>query len=460
MSSRAKGFPSKRELIDDLKRLGQKYPNATINRDFYRHHGKFNKDSQWSKYFSDFTQFREEAGLGQSKSKSRPKQSKPKKPETSEVVGDKWTIHLPSTRIHTLEQLLEYAEVDESVWKVKSFLVNKWEVGAADKVDGELKGIIVEPLFQVKATLERKSEIIAIRKEIERLKQEAREAAPYPRPVVRSIHRSGNLLEVNIPDSHFGKLAWGVETGYENYDTKIAEQTFLRALETLLDRVKGYSFDQVVFVVGNDLFNSDNIEDQTTRGTKVTTDGRYYKTFGIVRRTITQCIERLREVAPVKVIMVSGNHDQQSVWHLGDSLECYFHKYTDVEIENTPILRKYHQHGKVMLMFTHGDKGKRQDYPLLMATEKPEMFGSTRFRECHTGHTHMTKMDEQHGVRVRVLPALCPPDDWHAENGFVGNLRSAEAYVWNLDEGLVNLAFYNDDAHPQIITKTKVKIAA
>src|SRR6185437_7298527 len=132
---------------------------------------------------------------------------------------------------------------------------------------------------------------------------------------------------------------------------------------------------------------------------------------------MVRAIEKLRQIAPVKVVIVSGNHDQLSCWHLGDSLECYFHNYTDVEIDNLPRQRKYHQFGNVMVMFTHGHKGKRQDYPLLMATEQPQMFGSTKFRECHTGHNHMTKLDEQHGVRVRVLPALCAPDDWLATNG-------------------------------------------
>ena len=142
-----------------------------------------------------------------------------------------------------------------------------------------------------------------------------------------------------------------------------------------------------------------------------------------------------------------------SVWHLGESLECVFAKYKDVEIQNEPTYRKYHEHGEVMLMFTHGDKAKRTDYPLLMAQEQREMWGRTRFKECHTGHTHMTKTDEQHGVRVRVLPALCPPDDWHAEQGYVGNLRSAEAYVWNKSEGLIAQVFHNEDALVPIETK-------
>jgi hypothetical protein len=66
----------------------------------------------------------------------------------------------------------------------------------------------------------------------------------------------------------------------------------------------------------------------------------------------------------------------------------------------------------------------------------------------------MTKLDEQHGVRTRILPALCEPDDWHSEMGFTGNLRNAEGYVWHMEEGLVAQFFYNDDSHPTVKTKT------
>ena len=36
----------------------------------------------------------------------------------------------------------------------------------------------------------------------------------------------------------------------------------------------------------------------------------------------------------------------------GDSLECFFHNYEDVEIENLPRARKYHEFGNVGLMVT------------------------------------------------------------------------------------------------------------
>lgn len=429
---------TKADLIEDIKKLNQKHPGS-MTRNFYRENGKYG-ERQWQKFFPKFNDFLAAAGI------------ETQEPETSEVVGDTWNITLPKTRIHTLEQLLDYCEVDLSIWEVERFLVNKWEMGYKDIVHVAH----TTELFQVKATLKRKIEVIAVRNEIADMKAQAMREARVPEAIERPVKASGNMLEVNIPDAHFGKLAWGVETGYENYDTKIASATYMRAVNTLLDRVKGYKFDEIVYVVGNDLFNSDDLESRTTKGTIVTTDGRYHKTFYKVRHTITETIEMLRKIAPVRVVMVPGNHDNLSVWHLGDSLECWFAKYKDVTIDNLPTYRKYHQFGNVMLMFTHGDKGKRTDYPILMATEQSRMFGETKYREAHTGHTHMTKLDEQHGVRVRVLPALCPPDDWHAENGFVGNLRNAEAYVWNKDEGLIGMAVYSDNAQQPILTKREI----
>lgn len=366
---------------------------------------------------------------------------KPELVEVSEIKGDSWVVSLPKTRIHTLEQLVEYCEVDLMVWEVDRFTVNKWEMGSKDAT-GKVQ---VEPLFQVKAFLKKKKDIEAVKNEIEDLKTLA---AEYPWPVSPARWPSspftGLLLEVNIPDLHQGKLAWGLETGGPNYDVKIATETFERALETLLDRTSGYYFDEVLFVIGNDLLNADDIEGRTTAGTYVSTDARYHKTFVATRTMIIKAVERLKSVGRVKVLPVYGNHDRLSSWHLGDSVEMYFRNDSNVEVDNRPRTRKYHQHGNVMLMFTHGDKGKKDDYPLTMATEEPVMFGSTIFRECHTGHTHKTKLDEQHGVRVRVLPALCPADDWHSQHGFVGNKRSAEAYIWDRAEGLISQVFHTE----------------
>ena len=296
-----------------------------------------------------------------------------------------------------------------------------------------------------------------IKDEIEALKKQAKEEIKRKPLSTKPVKETGLMLEVNIADAHFGKLAWPAETGGVPYDLKIADAMFMRALDVLLERAKGYDFERVLFVLGNDLLHANDVAGNTFNGTKLDTEGRFQKTYWTVRKTVCAAIERLRQVAPVKVAIVYGNHDRTSMWTLADSIDCYFHGDDRVEVDNQPIYRKYHEWGKVGLMLTHGDLGKRADFPLLFATENPGLFGRTEFREVHTGHLHTTKTEEFHGVRVRILPSLTPPDAWHAENGYVGNMRNAEAYVWSKTEGLIATFIYCDNAQAPIKTKREIK---
>lgn len=279
--------------------------------------------------------------------------------------------------------------------------------------------------------------------EVDALKADAKRSLPrLPQPKrTRRAGRSGHMLELSIPDLHMGKLAWAKETGHQNYDSGIAAKLFRDAVDTLVRRTEAFNPEQICLVVGNDLLNTDNVQHTTTHGTPQHSDVRYQKTFRTTRMMVADAIRTLRQISPVRVVMVPGNHDTLSIWHLGDSLECLFEGQRDVVIENNPTSRKYFRWGQVMLMWTHGDKGKHDKYPLLMAKEQREMFGACTWHEVHLGHLHQVSLRELNGVRVRILPSLCAADAWHAEMGYVGNIRSAEGYVWDHD-GLVSVATY------------------
>ncbi len=436
-------LPSKKELIDDLKALAAEHPDINITRKFYRNYGKF-KESHWEGRFDTFGAFKDEAGVGFKPPVANPSSGfKAKTPQnTVEVVGNQMSLTLPKTRIQSLDDLIAHFKIDMEVWEVEKFVANAWEMGFKDGTGAP----DTQPLYQVKATLRKRTNIEDASKELESLKSAAKDLALIPDPIIHSPVKTGNLLEISLNDAHFGKLAWSKETLGPDYDTKIAQKLFLESVESLLDRASGYKFDAILFVVGNDLIHSDDTEGRTTKGTYVDCDTRYYKTFEIVRQTITKCIERFRKVAPrVIVKMVQGNHDELSVWHLGDSLTALFGNYPDVEIDNAPTYRKYFQWGKCGLLLTHGDKGKRADFPLLFATERPDIFGGTTFREVHTGHYHQTKTEEFHGVRVRIIPSLSAADQWHSENGFTGQQRVAESYVFNTEQGLIAQFYHNAD---------------
>lgn len=294
------------------------------------------------------------------------------------------------------------------------------------------------------------------RDELEVLKTLAKQEIGRVPKAVSTPKDTGILLEIATPDLHVGKLAHSIETGGRPYDVKIAIATFERALAALVARTAMYNVEEILLVAGNDLFNSDTPENETTAGTAVSCDGRFHKTFHHVRNMMVKAVEQLRQVAKVHVLIVPGNHDRQTAYHLGDSLECYFHADPQVRVTNTPATRKYITWGKCLLGFCHGDEGNRTSYPQLMAVENPEAWGQTQFREIHTGHYHKQQLEEQFGVRVRILSALCPADDWHSAQGYVGAVRQAEAFVWSKEEGLLAQIYYNDDAHSVIKTHREI----
>ncbi len=363
--------------------------------------------------------------------------------DTLDVKGDTATLTKVTTEtVRTLADLVRVCNVDTEAWKVDRWTVAAYQQGAKD-AEGNLNA---QELFSVKAWLKANKAIRGVKEELASLIHDAKlELYTLGRtadPVVRAGAGPHHLLEIAIPDLHLGKLAWKPETGYSDYDVKIAEKLFDTALDALIEGTKHFSFDKIVFPVGNDLLHSDTKQGQTTKGTPLDTDSPYYKAFGIGRRMISRAIDKLRLIAPVTVVCVPGNHDQLSTYHLSDSLSCLYHNQPDVTILGDPNLRKYFSYGRVAILFTHGDRGKSSDWPLLFATEQPKMFGNALYREIHVGHIHQTRTTEYHGVRVRVSPALCSPDSWHADNQFVGNVRGAEAHVWHPDDGLVATAFY------------------
>jgi hypothetical protein len=364
--------------------------------------------------------------------------------ESVSVTGNDCEITKTTTqRIKTLADLVRVCEIDTQEWDVERWVCNKWDSTAMRKnADGTTQPVLTEQ-FQIKAWLKRRVDLVAAKLEIASLLKDAAVKMPKRVTVVRSLKSPSNILfEPQIPDLHAGKLAWGDETGWEHYDLNTAVKLFDAALDVLIARSRSFGADRVLLPLGNDLLHSDTKAGTTTGGTPLDNDSRFHKVFAAVRRMSVRAIDRCREeIGPVKVILVPGNHDTLANWHLGDSLECWYRNDKGVEIDNSPRLRKYHQHGKVMLLHTHGNRGKLEAYPQIMAAEEPKMWGETVHREAHTGDKHHQRVLELKGCTVRISRALCPPDAWHSEMHFIGSARGAESFNWHPEEGLIGASF-------------------
>lgn len=364
--------------------------------------------------------------------------------QTQEMSENEWKISIPHTRICTLDQLVAHCKIDLEIWSIDRFIVNKWEVGAAEGDEGNRR-LVVEPLFQVKAFLKKKVEVVKAKADIEALRKEALKYSPkFTGFKPKKSSGSGVAVEFSLYDHHFGALIWGEETGGADWDNKIATQTWKDALESLVNRSRGYNPEMAVLVLGNDQQNADNRAGATENLTPQSMDSRYHKVYTVSKEASKWAIDKLlAEYGRVHVIMVPGNHDPLATWHLGDYLTTWYRNCPGVTIDNAVPMRKWWEFGVVMVMFEHGHKGKLPDYDKIMASEKPEMWGRTKWREAHTGDKHHKTTIETKGAIIRGLSSLRPSCAWSTEHHHTGSIRAAEAFVWSKTEGLIGQSTYS-----------------
>ena len=348
-------------------------------------------------------------------------------------------------RICSVDQLLELARVDLAVWDVERQLVNKWEVGAKKKVSdlkfdkGKISGrvqsdgeLTVKQLIQVKVWLKRR-----IPSCVEEAFKRITERLPLaPRKVKYREPKGDFMLEIGLFDHHFGKLAWARETG-QDYDLRIAEELYPKAVEELLGKARHYGISRIILPIGNDFFHIDNLENTTAKGTRQDVDTRLPKIFDAGAMSVIRSVDMLSQVAPVEVVWVPGNHDPLMGYFLAKYLDAYYRNNGRVQVDTGPKSRKRIVHGNVLIGYTHGDEEPHRDLPSIMATEWPHDFAATLFREWHVGHLHKAKEthylagDTYGGVQVKTFPSLSGTDAWHYRKGYVRATRTAEAHLYD-----------------------------
>jgi len=356
------------------------------------------------------------------------------------VRGEERSLSYRGDRICTLNDLLVFAEVDTRVWFVERHQINKYEMGVKNPATGD---VTVQKLIQIKAWLKLRTSELNLEKLMGSLLEEFKAAAPVQPAIIRPSvtgTRAG-MLEISIMDLHVGKRCWGPETG-RDYNPDIAQKMFWAALVDLLAKASAWPIEEILFVCGNDFFNTDHLGRTTTQGTPQDEAIPWQQSFVLGVNLIVQAIERLRRVAEVKVVMVQGNHDSQRGFFLGSVLAARFSQTADVQVDNSPAQRKYVHYGANLIGFSHGTYKRHPNLPLLMATERPKEWGQSVHPEFHLGHLHsrQTKafapVADKQAVIIRILPSLCSADSWHSSMGYAGKL-AADALFWDREEGCV-----------------------
>lgn len=260
--------------------------------------------------------------------------------------------------------------------------------------------------------------------------------------------KSDNLLVINPADIHIGKYANPSETG-EGYNTDIARKRVLEGVQGLLEQSKGFKVERILFCIGNDILHVDNVYETTTKGTRQDCDGKWWEHFEVALELYVQCIEMLRQVAPVDCIHSMSNHDYQSGFHLAHALKAWFRNANDVNVDCGVSHRKYYSYGLNLIGIEHGDGAKMIDLPLLMANENPSGWSECPYRYWYLHHIHhkvkhkWLDAKDYIGVTVEYMRSPSSPDSWHHRKGFCGAYKAVEGFIHGKKTGQVaRLTYY------------------
>ena len=164
--------------------------------------------------------------------------------------------------------------------------------------------------------------------------------------------------------------------------------------------------------------------------------------FRIGLNVIRNCVDKARAIAPVELVPVRGNHDEDRVRYMTECLLIAYEKQEDVNVRDTQKARNYIRYGTWLFGLAHGDKGvKLKDYPSLMSTDKESRKHWSEIDQgiFFLGHVHHEKRYEFlkgkdfRGCKMEVLRATSAMDEWHWENGYTAIPRTAYAFVYDKD---------------------------
>jgi hypothetical protein len=254
---------------------------------------------------------------------------------------------------------------------------------------------------------------------------------------IKYSNSGGYLLEIPIVDFHLGLLSWEKETG-ENYDLEIAEELYRNTILEIIAKVESYNLkiEQIIFPIGQDFFNSDTTQNTTTKGTALDSDSRWGRMFKSGVELLIWAIEELRQIAPVKVFHIPGNHDEILSYCAVVAVDAYFRNLKRVEVNTSPAPRKYEQYGLCGIGYAHGDEeGKRIEK--LFQVEAPELWGKTKYREFHLGHLHHESAKEDGGIIIRHIGTMKVRDAYETKKGYIGAIHKVQAFVWDKEKGKV-----------------------
>ncbi len=326
--------------------------------------------------------------------------------------------------------LLKAHGFDIREWELVSARNNIWNVYS--KQDG------IQELYSSKIVVKPKEQTIdydRINEWFDKLDRK------YSLPVIKTSNeylKGNKCLLIDIADLHLNLQATMFSTGNE-YNCEIAEKLFFYVISDILSRVEKYQFNKIIFCIGGDMLNGDNLLGSTTKGTPQDSDLLYFDAVEKLYAMTIKATDILKQKAPVDVIYISGNHDELSGYKLAKFIDAWFRNDENVTVDYSPLPRKYVKFGRTLFAFAHD--GNIKTLPRLIADEARKYWSDIDTTEVFLQHLHTEQvLTEEYNMRIQRLPTISAKSDWAVNKGF-GSKRQCKTFIFDIEDGLTDVLY-------------------
>lgn len=352
----------------------------------------------------------------------------------------------------TPENVLKKFGYSINEWELISWTFGKWEVAIKDEKENRVCTTIRAKIKPRNTYMLQPNEYANIAKDVF-----SDVITPYkPENKIKDKNLNKNkLLEMTGIELHLGKLAFESETG-QDYNNRIAQSRFYKILDDVIEQQEIEQCDTCLLCIGNDFFNSDTVSNTTTKGTQQTNDLRWKGMFELGLQMYIQMILTLRDkFNKIEVRLQQGNHDTMAAFYLYIALSCYFKKDKVINFSDDYKELQCFEWGKCAIFFTHGDTNLKR----LIRSIPSEFYrewGRTLYRELHLGHLHSeVVVDDNSGMITRRVGSPTGTDAWHYSERFIGATQKYQTFVWDKENGLLNVKYITFDSPEPPMTLKK-----
>lgn len=213
------------------------------------------------------------------------------------------------------------------------------------------------------------------------------------------------------------------------FDQHFPQNDGLDVFGELSEIISSRQWEEINFIVGQDLFHNDDFRGRTSSGRPIE-QVDMVKAWEMAKAFYYHIISwALAHAQKVKVIYSKGNHDESMAWAFIQMLKAMF---PEAEFDDSLKQRKCISWRECFIGITHGAYKKstmtdlRGQFTIQFATE----FASAKVREIHAGHLRREEERDIYGVMCRRLAHKGMEDDWTDDEGYVGANKRFMVFRW------------------------------